>query len=88
MKQPHLSTLRQVKPFFDFVDNIIQKTITETFKDAIVFTIAHRVNTVMNSDRILVLDRGNVAEFDTPKELLGRKSSRFYSLAKEAGLVL
>jgi ATP-binding cassette subfamily C (CFTR/MRP) protein 1 len=42
----------------------------------------------MNSDRILVLDRGNVAEFDTPKELLGRKSSRFYSLAKEAGLVL
>jgi ABC-type multidrug transport system fused ATPase/permease subunit len=42
----------------------------------------------MNSDRILVLDRGKVAEFDSPKELLGRKSSMFYSLAKEAGLVL
>lgn len=88
MKRPQQSTLRLVNIRFDYLDNIIQKTITETFKDSIVLTIAHRINTVMNSDRILVLDKGKVAEFDSPKELLTRKTSMFYSLAKEAGLVL
>jgi ABC-type multidrug transport system fused ATPase/permease subunit len=41
----------------------------------------------MDSDRVLVLDQGMVAEFDSPKALLQKKSSMFYSLAKDAGLV-
>jgi ABC-type multidrug transport system fused ATPase/permease subunit len=41
----------------------------------------------MDSDRILVLDKGNVAEFDAPQTLLDNKESIFYSMAKEAGLV-
>lgn len=41
----------------------------------------------MDSDRILVLDKGNVAEFEAPNQLLEDKQSIFYSMAKEAGLV-
>jgi ATP-binding cassette, subfamily C (CFTR/MRP), member 1 len=41
----------------------------------------------MESDRILVLDNGMVAELDTPQNLLADKGSIFYSLAAEAGLV-
>lgn len=47
----------------------------------------HRVNTILESDRVLVLDAGQVLEFDTPKNLLANKQSLFHSLAAEAGLV-
>ncbi|KAI9295676.1 hypothetical protein K502DRAFT_303464 [Neoconidiobolus thromboides FSU 785] len=68
-------------------DNLIQKTIREEFSQCTVITIAHRINTVIDGDKILVLDKGRVAEFDTPANLLSRKDdSLFYSLAKEAGL--
>ncbi|KAG0695817.1 P-loop containing nucleoside triphosphate hydrolase protein, partial [Suillus ampliporus] len=55
--------------------------------DVTILTIAHRLNTIIESDRVLVLDAGRVAEFDTPKKLLDTKSSIFRSLAMEAGLV-
>jgi ATP-binding cassette subfamily C (CFTR/MRP) protein 1 len=47
----------------------------------------HRLNTIIESTRVLVLDQGRVAEFDAPAVLLADKSSRFYSMALEAGLV-
>lgn len=50
------------------------------------FSLAHRINTIMDSDRVLVLDQGKVAEFDTPENLLGRSDSIFTSLVKQAGL--
>ncbi|KAH9270061.1 hypothetical protein BASA83_007891 [Batrachochytrium salamandrivorans] len=66
-------------------DHIIQETIRREFHECTVLTIAHRINTVMDSDRILVLDQGHIAEFDSPQVLLKNKRSMFYSLAKEAG---
>lgn len=66
-------------------DHMIQRTIRKEMKDCTILTIAHRINTVMDSDRILVMDQGCVAEFDSPAVLLSQKSSIFYSLAKEAG---
>lgn len=56
------------------------------FKDRTIITIAHRINTILDSDRIVVLDQGSVAEFDTPAALVRRKGL-FYDLVKEAGLL-
>jgi len=58
-------------------DALIQKTIRENFSEATVLTIAHRLNTIMDSDRVLVLDSGMVAEFDSPANLLTKKSGLF-----------
>ena len=66
-------------------DILIQRTAREGFKNSTVFTIAHRLHTIMDSSRILVLDTGKIAEFDTPLNLLDNKDSILYSLAQEAG---
>ena len=68
-------------------DDLIQKTIRSEFRDCTIITIAHRLNTVMDYDRILVMDKGEVAEFDTPSNLLANHQSKFYAMAKDAGLV-
>jgi ABC-type multidrug transport system fused ATPase/permease subunit len=57
------------------------------FKDRTIITIAHRINTILDSDRVVVLDHGRVAEFDTPAALVKRKGGLFYSLVKEANLL-
>ncbi|KAI4118912.1 MAG: hypothetical protein LQ345_001099 [Seirophora villosa] len=68
-------------------DAMIQSTLRSSmFKDRTVITIAHRINTILDSDRIVVLDHGSVAEFDSPSALMGRKGL-FYELVREAGLL-
>ncbi|XP_015764594.1 PREDICTED: multidrug resistance-associated protein 1-like, partial [Acropora digitifera] len=66
-------------------DEVIQQTIRREFADRTVFTIAHRLNTVMDYSRIMVLDKGFMVEFDTPKALINKKGI-FYSMAADAGL--
>ncbi|XP_010213934.1 PREDICTED: canalicular multispecific organic anion transporter 2 isoform X3 [Tinamus guttatus] len=66
-------------------DDFIQMTIRTQFEDCTVLTIAHRLNTIMDYTRVLVLDKGAIAEFDTPANLIASKGI-FYSMAKDAGL--
>ncbi|XP_056675893.1 ATP-binding cassette sub-family C member 5 isoform X3 [Monodelphis domestica] len=61
-------------------DLLIQETIREAFADCTMLTIAHRLHTVLGSDRIMVLMQGQVVEFDTPSVLLSNDSSRFYAM--------
>nr|QAA95906.1 ATP-binding cassette sub-family C member 1 [Diaphorina citri] len=67
-------------------DDLIQSTIRSEFAHCTVLTIAHRLNTIIDSDRVLVLDKGLVVEFDSPSVLMKNKASIFYSMAKDAGL--
>ncbi|XP_012944065.1 multidrug resistance-associated protein 1 [Aplysia californica] len=68
-------------------DDLIQKTIRSEFKDCTVLTIAHRLNTILDYDRIMVLDQGQIIELDTPAKLLENTKSVFYGMCKDANLV-
>uniref|UniRef100_A0A5S6QET3 ABC-type glutathione-S-conjugate transporter n=1 Tax=Trichuris muris TaxID=70415 RepID=A0A5S6QET3_TRIMR len=68
-------------------DDLIQRTIRSYFADCTILTIAHRLNTIMDSNRVMVLDAGRIAEFDTPANLLSNPGGIFYSMAKDAGLI-
>jgi len=66
-------------------DSLIQATIRKEFGACTILTIAHRLNTIIDADRVLVLDAGRIAEFDSPKALLSNRESIFYSLVQETG---
>ncbi|KAF9932494.1 hypothetical protein FBU30_008067 [Linnemannia zychae] len=66
-------------------DELIQKTIRSEFKDRTILTIAHRIKTVMDSDKILVLEKGRVEEFDAPSVLLQNRNGLFFKLAEQVG---
>ena len=59
---------------------LIQQTIRSEFVDSTVLTIAHRINTIMDSDRVLVMSEGKVAEFAPPGRLLQGQDTLFYKL--------
>ncbi|KAF6216023.1 hypothetical protein GE061_000360 [Apolygus lucorum] len=65
-------------------DALIQATIRKKFSNCTVLTIAHRLNTIMDCDRILVMDAGHAVELASPYELLQMKGY-FYSLVQETG---
>uniref|UniRef100_A0A4W6CXA1 ATP-binding cassette, sub-family C (CFTR/MRP), member 4 n=1 Tax=Lates calcarifer TaxID=8187 RepID=A0A4W6CXA1_LATCA len=66
-------------------DELIQKTIRDKFRECTVLTIAHRLNTIIDSDRILVLDSGAIQELDRPITLLQNKEGAFYNMVQQMG---
>eukprot|EP00257_Ricinus_communis_P020115 XP_015579276.1 ABC transporter C family member 5 [Ricinus communis] len=84
LKQARILVLDEATASVDTAtDNLIQKIIRTEFKNCTVCTIAHRIPTVIDSDLVLVLSDGRVAEFDTPARLLEDKSSMFLKLVTE-----
>lgn len=66
-------------------DQLIQTTIQTEFSHCTTITIAHRLHTIMDSDKVMVLDSGKIVEYDSPEELL-RNPGPFYFMAQEAGI--
>jgi ATP-binding cassette, subfamily C (CFTR/MRP), member 1 len=66
-------------------DALIQRTVREAFADCTVLTIAHRLNTIMDSDKVAFLDNGTMAEFGDPADLLKDKNGLFTKLVEQSG---
>lgn len=66
-------------------DALIQITIRNKFKNCTVLTVAHRLNTIMDCDKVLVMDAGSVVEFDHPYNLLKNKNGFFYKMVEKTG---
>ncbi|XP_042350397.1 ATP-binding cassette sub-family C member 4-like [Plectropomus leopardus] len=66
-------------------DSLIQQTIRDKFQECTVLTIAHRLNTIIDCDRILVLDAGRIREYDEPYVLLQNREGLFYQMVQQTG---
>jgi len=65
-------------------DQLIQTTIRQVFKTNTILTIAHRIDTILDYDRILIMDNGKVLEYDKPQQLLSNQNSRFSEIVQES----
>ncbi|KAJ7161745.1 P-loop containing nucleoside triphosphate hydrolase protein [Mycena filopes] len=66
-------------------DAKIQKAIREEFTDSLLITFAHRLKTIIDYDRLVVLGHGRVVEFDTPFELIRREEGVFRGMCLKSG---
>jgi len=86
LKGTHVLVLDEATSAVDVeTDALLQCMIRNNFPQTTVLTIAHRLNTIMDYDRIMVLDKGTLAEFDTPKNLLLKPDSMFASMVEATG---
>ena len=65
-------------------ETVIQNVINTIMVKSTVITIAHRIKTVINYDRIMVLNKGDIVEFDSPNNLLKNKNGLFYELYQQS----
>lgn len=87
IKSPKILLLDEATASIDYEsDAQIQKTIREEFAhDTTILTIAHRLRSIVDYDRILVMEAGAVVEYAAPSDLLGDKTSRFYGMCADSG---
>ncbi|XBW38321.1 hypothetical protein QEN19_003910 [Hanseniaspora menglaensis] len=86
LRQPKVILLDEATASLDYKsDQIIQKTVREEFSNCTIMTIAHRLKTVIDYDKIVVLDNGVLKEYDHPYSLLLNKDSIFYSMCEDSG---
>ncbi|KAG8518496.1 Multidrug resistance-associated protein 1, partial [Galemys pyrenaicus] len=86
LRKTKILVLDEATASIDFeTDNLVQSTIRREFSNCTVLTIAHRLHSVIDSDRVLVLDSGRIIEFETPQNLINQKGL-FFEMIKEAGI--
>ena len=66
-------------------DQLIHETLEKSFSDGTIIAVAHRLETIMHSDRVLVMGNGHVLEHDAPQTLLANENGYFYAMAQSAG---
>jgi ABC-type multidrug transport system fused ATPase/permease subunit len=85
LKQCRILLLDEATSSVDYeTDREIQRTLREAFNQCTILTIAHRINTIMDSDKILVMKDGYVEEFAPPQELLKDENSTFSEIVRHA----
>jgi ABC-type multidrug transport system fused ATPase/permease subunit len=67
-------------------ESLIQKSLEKALKDSTVITIAHRIKTIINYDRIIVLQSGELIEQGSPRQLINSKKGTFYELYMQSNL--
>ncbi|GMG36180.1 unnamed protein product [Ambrosiozyma monospora] len=86
LKSPRVLMLDEATASIDYeADAMIQKTIREEFSSTTILTIAHRLKTIIDYDKILVLDGGKIKEFDHPYKLIVDKTSQFRDMCMDTG---
>ncbi|KAJ3254674.1 Multidrug resistance-associated protein 1 [Boothiomyces macroporosus] len=86
LKEPRLMVMDEATSSVDEESNtLIQKAIFDNFENTTVISIAHRINTIAEFDRVLVLDAGELAEFDSPHNLLSNPHSIFTEMVEASG---
>ncbi|WVR08508.1 hypothetical protein IAU60_005563 [Kwoniella sp. DSM 27419] len=86
LRRSNLIIMDEATASVDFAtDEAIQAAIRSEFKSSTLLTIAHRLSSVIDYDRLLVLSDGKVAEYDTPINLLRKEDSLFKSLCEKSG---
>ncbi|KIP06804.1 hypothetical protein PHLGIDRAFT_106557 [Phlebiopsis gigantea 11061_1 CR5-6] len=89
LKRTRVLLMDEVRsPFHDVdyaTDELIGKTIRQEFACSTILTIAHRLRTIIDYDRVMLLDQGRIVEFDRPAALLANPDSMFYALCKATG---
>ena len=84
LEKPRLIILDEATSNIDReTDGIIQSMLQERFQNLTVLTIAHRIDTILWYDKVLVLDEGKVLEFDSPEILSKQETSEFKALLAE-----
>ncbi|KAJ1795760.1 hypothetical protein LPJ59_004163, partial [Coemansia sp. RSA 2399] len=87
VRRSKLVVMDEATASVDFdTDDRIQRTIRgHEFANSTLFCVAHRLRTIIDYDRVLVLDKGSIAEFDTPKKLLQNKGGIFWNMCESSG---
>ncbi|TDL18519.1 multidrug resistance-associated ABC transporter [Rickenella mellea] len=87
LKQSSIIVLDEATSSIDFdTDAKIQATIREEFNNSLLLTVAHRLRTVIDYDRLIVLDKGVIAELDTPYNLIGKDGGVFRNMCLQSGM--
>ncbi len=88
LRRSAIVVLDEATSSIDFeTDAKIQATMREEFGDSLLLTVAHRIRTVIDYDRLLVLDKGKLVEFDTPLNLIRREGGVFREMCLKSGVM-
>jgi ABC-type multidrug transport system fused ATPase/permease subunit len=83
LRQPKILIMDEATSSVDpATDALIQNSVRTNFKQSTVLTIAHRLNTIADADRICVLEQGRIIELDTPQHLIEKENGVFASMWK------